>query len=331
MADPSDSTHIVPDDNPHAGDDPAYLTESDTASSTHSLSSSILNYQYENGRRYHAYREGEYFMPNDEQEQDRLDLNHHIWRMVTGGALFRAPIDPSSARILDLGTGTGIWAIEMADDYPDAIVKGIDLSPIQPRWVPPNCFFEVDDFESPWEFAHKFDFIHGRSLAGSVRDFPTLYEKSMANLNPGGWIEVVDYACEFFSDDDTLQQASNLVKWAALLKKASEKFGKGMDAAKGHKQQLIDAGFKNVREDIYKVPTNPWAKDPRMKELGRYEQVNFMEGLEAWTLALYTRVLGWSALEVEIFFADVRKELVDRSLHLYSKWYFVYGQKPEAE
>lgn len=48
--------------------------EGTTASSTTSVTSSILNYTYENGRRYHAFREGEYILPNDETEQDRLDL-----------------------------------------------------------------------------------------------------------------------------------------------------------------------------------------------------------------------------------------------------------------
>jgi hypothetical protein len=41
-----------------------------------SLQSSILNYIYENGRRYHAYRAGEYPLPNDENEQSRMDLLH---------------------------------------------------------------------------------------------------------------------------------------------------------------------------------------------------------------------------------------------------------------
>ena len=109
------NVEIVPDDDPNSSDDPAFLTATDAASSTQSLSSSVLNYQYENGRRYHAYREGEYVIPNDDREQDRLDLNHHIYRIAVGGALFRAPINPNSERILDLGTGTGIWAIEMAE------------------------------------------------------------------------------------------------------------------------------------------------------------------------------------------------------------------------
>ena len=77
------------------------------------------------------------------------------------------------------------------------------------------------------------------------------------------------------------------------------------------------------------VRTNPWAKDPKMRELGRYQQVNLIEALEAYSLALFTRVLGWSNEKVQVFFADVRKEIMDRSLHLYAKFYFIYGQKEQ--
>lgn len=66
-----------------------------------------------------------------------------------------------------------------------------------------------------------------------------------------------------------------------------------------------------------------------MKELGRFMQANFLEGMEAHSLALLTRVLGWKQDEVQIFLAGVRQEVMDRSLHIYVKFYFVYGQKVE--
>jgi hypothetical protein len=73
-----------------------------------SLSSSVFDYQYENGRRYHSFKAGQYFAPNDEREQERLDLLHHIQSMVLGGELYRAPLQEPH-RILDVGTGIGIW------------------------------------------------------------------------------------------------------------------------------------------------------------------------------------------------------------------------------
>lgn len=70
-----------------------------------------------------------------------------------------------------------------------------------------------------------------------------------------------------------------------------------------------------------------WAKDPKMKELGAYQQFNMLEGMETYTLALLTRAFGWSADEVRIFLSGVREEILNRKLHLYCKLYFVYGQK----
>jgi len=94
-----------------------------------------MKYREENGRRYHGYKDGSYLLPNDETEQNRLDLvsptlqwlplhishienqNHHVFTMVNkgrGGGLYRAPID-KPARVLDVGTGTGIWVMDFGE------------------------------------------------------------------------------------------------------------------------------------------------------------------------------------------------------------------------
>jgi SAM-dependent methyltransferase len=218
-----------------------------------SVTSSIYDYKYDNGRRYHAYREGRYPLPNDEAEQDRLDLSHHMFRLILGGALFRAPIRKHH-HVLDIGTGTGIWAIDFADEFPSALVIGTDLSPIQPSIVPPNCRFYVDDVESEWTFDEKFDFIHGRAIGGSIANFELLYRRIYDNLNPGGWVEIQEYESSFYSDDDPqLLLAPNCKKLTELCNIASEKSGRSFAIASQQRQKMIDAGFEDVQNDLYKV------------------------------------------------------------------------------
>jgi ribosomal protein L11 methylase PrmA len=55
----------------------------------------------------------EYFAPNDEAENDRLDMHHHMSTLLLAGNLHVAPINKNPQRILDVGCGTGIWSIEM--------------------------------------------------------------------------------------------------------------------------------------------------------------------------------------------------------------------------
>jgi 2-polyprenyl-3-methyl-5-hydroxy-6-metoxy-1,4-benzoquinol methylase len=91
---------------------------------------------YENDRLYHGYRKGKYLFPCDEGEKDRLDIYHRFFAVARKEKLHSAPITPNyDLRILDLGTGTGIWAIDMADKYFNdrAEVTGLDLVNIQPR------------------------------------------------------------------------------------------------------------------------------------------------------------------------------------------------------
>lgn len=54
-----------------------------------------------------------------------------------------------------------------------------------------------------------------------------------------------------------------------------------------------------------------------------------LEALEAYTLAPFTRILGWSTEQLQVFLAQVRRELVDRRNHIYAKFHYVYGQKSE--
>ncbi|TVY74425.1 putative methyltransferase tdiE [Fusarium oxysporum f. sp. cubense] len=306
----------------------------DNASDTTSLRSSILRYREENGRTYHAYKDGAYALPNDEIENERLDLQHHLFLLTFDERLHAAPLPKTLNRAFDAGCGTGIWAIEFADEHPECEVIGVDLSPIQPSVIPPNASFYVDDLEEPWDYSNKFDFVFARFLTGSILDWPKFFSESYNNLNPGGRIEMIDIIYPLLSDDDTLTKDSALSKWSELLHDIFTKNGRSMDSALKYKDQLEAAGFVDVNIVKRKWPLNRWPKDPKHKQIGTWAQQNTLDALAALSLAVFTRPdgqggLGWSKEEVEVFLTDVRKDIKNVNIHSYWPIWSVYATKPE--
>lgn len=76
---------------------------------------------------------------------------YYLMTELFDGRLYFAPLDDmdSLRYILDIGTGTGEWAIHMGDEFPNADITGTDLAPIQPNEVPPNVNFYVEDSYAP--------------------------------------------------------------------------------------------------------------------------------------------------------------------------------------
>lgn len=58
----------------------------------------------------------------------------------------------------------------MGELYPGAKVTGLDLSPIQPVWVPSNVEFIVDDIEDEWVHDDDYDFAHFRVVNIVLKD-----------------------------------------------------------------------------------------------------------------------------------------------------------------
>ncbi|KAK0387404.1 hypothetical protein NLU13_5716 [Sarocladium strictum] len=326
-------THSVPtldvDERRGDGDTDSAYAES-IASSSASLASSIFRSRSENGRTYHAFKEGKYVLPNDDSENERLDLQHMLFQLTLDGKLFCSPggAGSKSHRVLDVGTGTGIWAVDYADDHPDAEVVGVDLSAIQPTFVPANLKFFIDDVEDPWTYNYKFDFIYSRMLTGSIRDWPKFIQQCYDNLESGGWLELADILLDFSTDDGTVSADSPAKKWGDLMLEAADKFGAPLDSCTRYKQQLQDAGFVDVVEQVYKWPSYVWPRDPKFKEMGMWTYENLGNGGSGLSLALFTRALGWTAEEVEVFLVQVRKDMKNPSVHGWWPIYIVYGRKP---
>ncbi|KAF1986211.1 S-adenosyl-L-methionine-dependent methyltransferase [Aulographum hederae CBS 113979] len=334
--DPSISTGFIPPteaESPQAehdfpSNDSAYDSESLLGDDTLTLASFITDFRYENGRRYHSYRDGSYWGPNDEVANELQDLAHHMYLITLGGKLHLAPLkDPQE--ILDVGTGTGIWAIDMADDNPAANVVATDLSPIQPAMVPPNCSFEIDDVNLEWTYPpDHFDFIHVREMFGSIPDWDYFLEQAYRHTKPGGYVEIVEHSVEPVSDDETVGPDHFYTLWGKTVIDLGQRFGKSFAIWKESRERMERAGFVDVVEVPYKWPMNGWCRDPRMKELGKWNQLRLHDGVESMMLRLLTSVGGWSFERAQLFLAEMRMNLKDKNTHAYLAGTVVYGRKP---
>ncbi|KAL1996320.1 hypothetical protein VTN49DRAFT_372 [Thermomyces lanuginosus] len=293
-----------------------------------SLTSSVLDYRHENGRRYHGFHDGSYLLPNDEKENDRLDMVHELCLQMLHRKLYLAPIK-NPQRVIDLATGTGIWAIDFADLHPQAEVIGCDLSPTQPTLVPPNVKFVVDDIESEWAYERNpFDFIHARYLAFAVRDFGRLIKQCYRSVKPGGWVEFQDWDGQPFSEDGSLK-GTGIERYFKEVNGAFESAGYEVRPGPKLEQWFKEAGFVNIHVEKFIIPYGIWPKDKHLKRLGVWAQAGAEAGYEAGALAVLTRYKEWTKEDVMLLASEARADGRKRGIHSMFNFYVVYGQRPE--
>lgn len=239
--------------------DEAYAESSKSGYLT-SLASDVRRGILENGRLYPSYGRHEYGMPVDEQELDRNDLQHAKFLLLLHDRLFLAPIPPSPTRILDVGTGTGIWAIDIGDMYPEAEVIGTDIAPVQPNWIPHNVQFFLEDAEDAWTFTpSSFSFVFGREITFAVRDWPNFISQAWTALKPGGWLELSATHPRTQCDDGSLDLTKSfLAQTASIYIEIAKAMGASLDAPYLWAEQMQAAGFVDVETHRIKMPLGPW-------------------------------------------------------------------------
>lgn len=235
------------------------------------------------------------------------------------GDLYRAPIGKPKT-ILDAGTGTGIWAILFARQFPEVNVVASDLSPIQPPNAPSNFTFVQGDMEEPWGYEKPFDYIHLRMMCTCFSAPKKIIQNVFDNLAPGGWCEYQEFAPESIhgSDpaSDQLLRSSAFYRATDLVILGMKNLGRDISVAHKYKQWMEEVGFTDIVEEKILCPLNDWPLDPEQRALGKIYREHAEVGVGSMVKLLLAA--GAKMDEIPQIQEGVNKALSDTNLRAYA-------------
>lgn len=119
------------------------------------------------------------------------------------------------------------------------------------------------------------------------------------------------------TDDDSLPPDSPYSIYYNHFKTAFEKTKIQIDAAASLSTWMRSKGFVDIVDSKYKIPIGPWPKNRRLKEIGAWNYEVAKTGLEAYALALFTRVLGMDEKKAKGIIDAAVEDLKNPRIHMY--------------
>lgn len=242
----------------------------------------------------------------------------------------------------------------MGDTYPGANIVGVDLSPIQPEWVPANVRFMVDDVEDEWlRPKNHFDYIHSRHMVMAIKNWPKLLKQALeyvlyllaltirpfkywvnanqynSHLKPGGWYEMQEIHHYPQCHDGSMPPGHPVTEYWGYVHQGLAALNVDFWSVLSLEEKMREAGFVNVSVRLFHVPIGVWPKNRVLKTVGLYWREILLMGVEPIALGPFTRGLKWNREQVEVYLVAVRQAYGDTWCHSHMPLYIICGQKPD--
>ncbi|HEU0025655.1 MAG TPA: class I SAM-dependent methyltransferase [Ktedonobacterales bacterium] len=265
-----------------------------------------------------------YGLPADLNETNRLDFQHFALRVAFKGN-YAAPIGTPRS-ILDVGCGTGRWAMDVAQQFPGADVVGIDVNeppahegnPASgaPDVRPANFRFVAANALEGLPFADQsFDFTHQRLLFFAIPAdrWPFVLSELYRVTRPGGWVEVAEGHFGYKPAGPATQKITEYALAALLARGIDPRVGPLLATHLGR------AGFPGAQMRVLDLPVGAWAG-----RVGTLLATNLAEAHRSARPLLLSQ--GVSEAEWEALFNAMLQEWEQQR----STWpfYIAYAQRP---
>ncbi|KAJ7614858.1 S-adenosyl-L-methionine-dependent methyltransferase [Roridomyces roridus] len=242
-----------------------------------------------------------------------------------GGKLSPAPLDHlQPARILDLGCGTGEWAIQAATQFPDAQVLAVDLLPLPDRRLPPNITFIQADIEAGVGGLPigAFDIVYSRQVLVHLAHASTLMPSIASLVAPGGTLILGDI-------DFSSMAATGGPATRRFVRHFTKVWAdRGADLSFGRKIEGCVRGTRRFKEDqvhVRKVQMPMSGRggiDEATNELGIALRKGWLRAAYSLSKSLHDRGLTEDMARAQ------EEELNDENCQTVWDMYFVWARRP---
>lgn len=265
------------------------------------------------GRRFVA--DAPYMLPKDDAELNRLDFQHYMLRYAMHG-LYAPPIEQLRLA-LDVGCGTGRWALEMAQVFPQAQIVALDLvaPPSTGAPHPANFQFVEGNLLKGLPFPENtFDFTHQRALLGAIPEasWPGVARELARVTAPGGWVQLVEPA-------PAPQGGPGMNALAGWVQQASMRRGINTMIGSQVGEFLSQAGLQDIHTREVEIPMGGHAG--RLGVMAETNYFTLFSSARNFILAMGVT----DAADYDAALAQARLEL-DQGRYV-SPYYLAYGRK----
>ncbi len=231
---------------------------------------------------------------SSEPEHSRLEQQHDTLVRIMNGTIVHASVI-NLKRIVDVGCGTGVVTCYLGNRFPDALVWGIDISPVPSiHDKPDNVTFVQGDFLTLAASDDRFrqgsaDLVFSRLLICGMTGWEAYVGTAVKLLRPGGYLEVQEVESGWYVEGEEITRGWEWLKayYAALE-------AKGLDPYCARK---MEGWMRDAELEGLEVRSFSW---PFARELlGVYQQ-------------LLPRVLGgqgYSEEQIRVIVAEAARSL----------------------
>jgi len=212
----------------------------------------------------------DYILPVNETEWDRLDAQSNAMDKFLGNRL--PPDDIGQPRkILEIGAGSGAWAIHAAKLYPEADVVAADMNPLPARPLPPNLSYKQVNVLEPLPFpAGTFDVVHIRLTLCHLPDAFSVLSRIIDLIVPGGWLlaDELDWQANFEGLDNApgVKAGLSFIINSTKAVNGDPHFGPTLKPYLDSSSQLSEVHLRKIDVSLNAIPEDA---EPPLAEFSR--------------------------------------------------------------